>query len=116
AVAARPAYTEPRSEAERALAHMWEEVLLVSHIGLMDDFFHLGGDSLASTRIAARVRKAFDVELSLIELYAAPTLAEQAILLEHARKSQTIPDEELASLLDEVEGMTFELNSQGLRP
>ncbi len=104
--ATRPAYAEPQTEAEIALAEMWEQVLRVNHIGLMDNFFHLGGDSLGITRVAARVRNVFNVELSLIELYAAPTLAEQARLLERDLNCQTITDDEFASLLDEVEGET----------
>jgi hypothetical protein len=95
--APRPMYAAPLTEVQKALAHMWEEVLRVSPIGLMDSFFYLGGDSLASTRVAARVRNHFNVELSLREFYAAPTLAEQAILVEHNRRNQAIPDAELAS-------------------
>jgi oxalate---CoA ligase len=77
----RPAYVKPSTEMEATLARIWEEVLGVDKIGGADNFFHLGGDSLAVTRVAARVRKNFDVDLTVSELYAAPTLAEQALLL-----------------------------------
>jgi acyl-CoA synthetase (AMP-forming)/AMP-acid ligase II/aryl carrier-like protein len=77
----RPEYAKPSTEMEAALARIWEEVLGVAKIGGTDNFFHLGGDSLAATRVAARVRKNFGVDLALSELYAAPTLAEQALLL-----------------------------------
>ena len=86
--AMRPAYVEPGDETEVALARIWEEVLRVDRIGLQDNFFHLGGDSLAATRVAARVRKNFDVDLTVSELYSAPTLAEQALLLSESENTE----------------------------
>jgi acyl-CoA synthetase (AMP-forming)/AMP-acid ligase II/aryl carrier-like protein len=86
--ATRPAYVEPGDETEVALARIWEEVLRVDRIGLADNFFHLGGDSLAATRVAARVRKNFDVDLTVSELYSAPTLAEQALLLSEIENTE----------------------------
>ena len=88
--APRPGYAQPTSEAEMALAQMWEEVLRIGQIGLRDNFFHLGGDSLACTRVVARVRRVFDVELSLIDFYEAPILADQAKLLEEGRICQFV--------------------------
>jgi aryl carrier-like protein len=50
-------------------------------VGRNDNFFDLGGDSLGATRVAARVRKIFDIDLTVSHLYSAPTLAQQALLL-----------------------------------
>jgi amino acid adenylation domain-containing protein/non-ribosomal peptide synthase protein (TIGR01720 family) len=52
--AARADYAEPQTETERALAALWETVLGVKRVGLDDNFFALGGDSILSLQIVAR--------------------------------------------------------------
>ncbi|HEX8276908.1 MAG TPA: amino acid adenylation domain-containing protein [Longimicrobiaceae bacterium] len=69
--AARPelagAYVEPRTDAERALARVWSEVLGVETVGARDNFFALGGDSIRSIRVVARAREeGLEVALPLI--------------------------------------------------
>ncbi|MEW5928283.1 MAG: amino acid adenylation domain-containing protein [Gemmatimonadota bacterium] len=69
--AARPelagAYAEPRTDAERALARVWGEVLGVERVGARDNFFALGGDSIRSIRVVARAREAgLEIALPLI--------------------------------------------------
>jgi amino acid adenylation domain-containing protein len=52
------AYAAPANAAERALAAVWSEVLGVERVGVDDDFFDLGGDSITSVRLATRARAA----------------------------------------------------------
>jgi len=75
------ALVKPRTAIERELARMWQEVLRIEEIGVHDDFFDLGGHSLAATRIANRVAETFDLELSLRCLLQCPTIAEMAALI-----------------------------------
>jgi amino acid adenylation domain-containing protein/non-ribosomal peptide synthase protein (TIGR01720 family) len=49
--------TAPQSAAERALAAVWSQVLGVPEVGLEDDFFELGGDSISSLQVVARARQ-----------------------------------------------------------
>ncbi|GAA0822752.1 hypothetical protein GCM10009525_11510 [Streptosporangium amethystogenes subsp. fukuiense] len=72
--AVRAAYAAPRTPTEEALGRIWAEVLAVERVGTHDDFFDLGGDSIASLRVTSRVRRAFDVEISPRELFTAPTI------------------------------------------
>ncbi|WP_454753311.1 amino acid adenylation domain-containing protein [Cupriavidus necator] len=53
---AETAYTAPVSAAERMLAAVWEDVLGIAQVGLHDNFFSLGGDSILSLQIVARAR------------------------------------------------------------
>ncbi|WP_279582733.1 phosphopantetheine-binding protein [Fodinicola feengrottensis] len=56
------AYEPPRTDTERTLCDLWSQVLGVQKVGIADDFFDLGGNSLAVARLISRVRAAFGVE------------------------------------------------------
>jgi amino acid adenylation domain-containing protein len=73
------AFVAPRSALEATLAGIWERVLGVPRVGVHDNFFALGGHSLKATQVIARVRDACGVELSVRSLFAAPTVAQQAV-------------------------------------
>ncbi|MFD4668658.1 non-ribosomal peptide synthase/polyketide synthase [Lentzea sp. NPDC058450] len=70
----RADHVAPRTDAERTVAGIWSEVLGVADIGVLDDFFDLGGDSILSIRVISRLRAAFDVEMSPRALFAHPTV------------------------------------------
>ncbi len=72
----------PRDATERRLQALWEEVLGVSPLGIEDDLFTLGVDSLTTARLVARIEQAFRVTLPVGALFAAPTVASQARLLQ----------------------------------
>ncbi|MGI5349246.1 amino acid adenylation domain-containing protein [Streptomyces sp. CA-250714] len=72
------------SERERTLCALFAEVLDVTEAGLDDDFFALGGHSLAATRLLARIHTELGAELSLGALYQAPTVGQLAKLLDTA--------------------------------
>jgi acyl carrier protein len=74
----------PSTDTEAALADIWCEVLGASRVGVHDDFFDHGGDSLRSLRITARIKAAFDVELTPRDVLTARTVARLAELVEEA--------------------------------
>ncbi len=63
------------SETEERLAVIWCDVLGVRQVSLHDDFFALGGDSLAATRLMARILTTFGVELPVGAVFSEPTVA-----------------------------------------
>jgi amino acid adenylation domain-containing protein len=81
---ARPeqAFTPPRTPTEETLAKIWRDLLQQPEIGIDDNFFEIGGHSLLAMQLMARVRKEFSAELSLRNIFEAPTIAELAAILE----------------------------------
>lgn len=69
------AYAAPRTSVEAALAEIWAEVLGVARVGIDDNFFDLGGDSVLATQVVARAREVFQTELPLRSLFESPTVA-----------------------------------------
>jgi acyl-CoA synthetase (AMP-forming)/AMP-acid ligase II len=76
------AFAEPRTLLEKSLAEFWAEILQVEKIGIHDDFFALGGDSLLATHVLAHVYEIMQVELDVSRFFEAPTVAEVAQHLE----------------------------------
>nr|AKA59490.1 non-ribosomal peptide synthetase [uncultured bacterium AZ_379] len=67
-------YVAPRTESERLLAAVWENVLDLRPVGIRDRFLDLGGHSVAAVRIVERVRKELKRELPLASLYQEETI------------------------------------------
>ncbi|MGW9617937.1 amino acid adenylation domain-containing protein, partial [Streptomyces diastaticus] len=68
-------YTAPTTPTEHTLTHIWTNVLNTPHIGIHDNFFTLGGDSITSLQVVSRIRAACAVELSPRALFERPTIA-----------------------------------------
>ena len=72
--AAAAEYVAPRTEAETALARVWADVLGLERVGVHDNFFDLGGDSIMSLQIIARARQA-GLALTPRQVFEFPTVA-----------------------------------------
>jgi amino acid adenylation domain-containing protein len=68
-------FVAPRDETEQVIAEFWQDLLGVEPVGRDDDFYQLGGHSLLATQIISRVRSHFGVDLSLLMLLDAHTVA-----------------------------------------
>ena len=77
----------PRTEREQLICNLIRDQLAVEQVGIHDSFFELGGHSVTATQLAARIGKAFQVAVPLRELFAGPTAAEMAELVERQRAS-----------------------------
>jgi amino acid adenylation domain-containing protein len=74
----------PRTGVEARLAHIWEDILSVRPIGVTDNFFDLGGNSLAIASLCAAVEEKFGFTLPPVELFKTPTVEGLAGLLDDA--------------------------------
>ncbi|MFC9789364.1 amino acid adenylation domain-containing protein [Rhodococcus sp. NPDC127528] len=72
----------PRTPRERVIADLFAEILHLPAVGVHDNFFDLGGHSMASMQLVGRVRTELGAQLSIREVFDAPTVAELAELTE----------------------------------
>ncbi len=71
-------YQAPRGEVEEALAQIWAEVLGVERVGRQDNFFALGGHSLAAMQVVAGLQRLCGLNLPLRDVFELSTLADLA--------------------------------------
>ena len=73
-------YVAPRTAIERIVCDLWTEVLKVDHVGVHENFFELGGDSILSIQVSARARLA-GLKVSPSQIFQHPTPAELATVV-----------------------------------
>ncbi|MCF2146968.1 amino acid adenylation domain-containing protein [Desmonostoc muscorum LEGE 12446] len=83
------AFIAPRTPTESTLAKIWAEVLNIEHVGIYDNFFDLGGDSLLTVHLMKQIHKHFERELPLSSLFLNPTIESLATAL--SSKADSLP-------------------------
>lgn len=84
---------EPRNEIESVLTNIYQDVLKLDAVGVEDNFFDLGGDSLSATRVVARVRADFRQSLRLPDVFRFSTVAG---LAKHLQSEEETPGRTLS--------------------
>ncbi len=87
-------YVAPRNDIEEKIADIWQQLLGIKQVGIHDNFFQLGGDSLIAVQVMSRLRNTFSIQLSVANLFEYPTIAEIVPKLE----KQTDPDTSLDAI------------------
>lgn len=93
-------YEAPAGKTQTAVAEIWRELLEIEPIGVNDNYFDLGGNSLSAIQMTSRLTEVFGVEIGIPQIFNAPTVAELAVILDAAARAA--PDE-ILKLLDEIE-------------
>jgi FkbH-like protein len=78
-------YAAPQEELEKSVTEIWQEVLSIEGIGVNDNLFSLGGNSIQATQILSRINQKFDLRLPLRCLFDSPTVAGLLDLIRQAR-------------------------------
>jgi len=84
------AYVSPRSEAERIIAAIWQDVLGVEQVGVHDNFFDLGGHSLLVTQVFSRLKAAFGREFPMVDMFRYTTVVALAQYLGEAQEQTDV--------------------------
>ena len=85
------AYAAPRSSIEEKLVELWEKILDVRPIGIHDNFFDLGGHSLAGASLLSRLNRIFGLDLAVRVLFEAPTVAQLTSSIEVQQRTLSEP-------------------------
>jgi len=114
-------YVAPRGPVEEVVAGIWAEALTLDRVGAGDDFFALGGHSLLSTQVMARIREAFGVDVPLHRLFAEPTVAALARTLAEGGRGAEVDRTaelllELGALSDDEVEQALSGAGEGTRP
>jgi len=83
------AYVAPRTTLEQELVQIWQDVLDKRPIGIHDNFFDLGGDSLLAARLFVEIEKTIGRNLPLATIYQAPTIEQLAAILTQEQWSES---------------------------
>ncbi|MEH2213236.1 phosphopantetheine-binding protein [Nostoc sp.] len=76
-------YIAPTNELEKQITEIWQEVLGIADVGIYDNFYELGGDSLIATQLVSRLREKFPVDFPLRNLLLQTMIpAKQAEIIE----------------------------------
>lgn len=91
----------PRNETESQIAQIFQEIFNLDSVGIYDNFFALGGDSLKGTQAVNRLNKIFNLNLINVILFQKPTIAELAVEITARKEEEKNEDiEKLASQLE----------------
>jgi len=74
-------YAAPRNEVEQTIAEIWQKILGVKQIGIHDNYFELGGNSINAARLFAEIEKVFNKRIPLATLINAPTVEQIASII-----------------------------------
>jgi acyl transferase domain-containing protein/acyl carrier protein len=93
-------YVPPSDELEQLITDIWEKIFGFKKIGIMDDWFELGGDSLTVIQLISRVKEVYPVEISVNVFFANPTIAGLAEMIKELlyEKVRSLSEEELEAL------------------
>ncbi|HEX3030485.1 MAG TPA: amino acid adenylation domain-containing protein, partial [Clostridia bacterium] len=96
-------YVAPRNSYEHEIASIWSEVLGHERVGINDNFFSLGGDSIKAIRVANYVSKVLNTDIQIADLYQYSTIRE---LYENiTQRPDTVSNEEKVNAAQEIEAL-----------
>lgn len=86
-------YIAPRTDTEIKFAKVWSDVLQLDSVGIEDNFFALGGDSLMALKMCTRLQNDFAIKLPVVKLFQFPSIVQLAGFLDNVRVDENFIDE-----------------------
>jgi acyl carrier protein len=98
-------YVAPRDATEEVLAGIWGQILQVEKVGINDNYFDLGGDSLMAMQLISRMSEVFQVKLQVNQFFEAPSVEEMAEVI-HLNEAVPGQTEKIARVLRKIQSMS----------
>ncbi|MEM7087896.1 MAG: amino acid adenylation domain-containing protein, partial [Bacteroidota bacterium] len=92
-------YVAPRTEVEEQVVEIWQQLLKREKIGIKDDYFALGGNSLLAMQLINEYHKAFDVKIEIKDLFENSTVEDFVTFLNFVLKQKSFD----ANTLNEID-------------
>lgn len=83
-------YVAPRNKTEKELVQIWKELLRVESIGIEDDFFELGGNSLMVTRVVSAIRQNLNIELKALDIFINSNIKELMVVIKEKENDEVL--------------------------
>ncbi len=99
-------YKAPQTELEKEILTVWQKLLGIEKIGIYDNFFDLGGNSLSGTQLVSELREKFQVELPLQSLFEDPTISGVAGIIEKEKSKTAATLDVLDDVISQVENLS----------
>jgi acyl carrier protein len=81
-------YVAPTSETEEKLVAVWQQLLGLNRIGIKDNFFQIGGDSLTVLKLRQKIEEELKVEVNVVDLFSHTTIQDFASFISQNQKSE----------------------------
>jgi amino acid adenylation domain-containing protein len=104
-------YVAPRSEVEQSIAAVWQELLHIDRVGLHDNFFDLGGHSLLLVQVHSKLRRVFQTDIAIIDLFQYPTINALTTYLSQ-KKSEPAPSRQYDALIEKLNAGKYRLKQR----
>jgi acyl transferase domain-containing protein len=101
-------YAPARNKTEQKIAEIWQSLLGINRIGIHDNFFELGGHSLLGIQVISRMRESFRIEISVRNIFDAPTISQLAAVVGAGEPILTDRTDRISRALDQVERLSEE--------
>jgi len=87
-------YIPPTTPTEKTITELWQALLEVEQVGIHDNFFEVGGNSLTAMQLLSQLQSAFPVKLTIAQLFGALTPAKQAQLVSQSTELEALEQEQ----------------------
>ncbi|MGE5305216.1 MAG: phosphopantetheine-binding protein [Alphaproteobacteria bacterium] len=100
-------FIAPRNPVEQRVADIWTQILKRESVGILENFFYIGGHSLLAMRLVSRISREFAMNFPLRKFFENPTIADVALQIEEIQRLRSIP-ERLTNVLASIETLSDE--------
>lgn len=83
-------YVAPGNALERSIANIWQNVLGIEKVGIHDNFFEIGGTSLKGIQLIAQLRREFNVNIPVVNLFERPTISSMAKMFQTDKGEEAV--------------------------